>query len=230
MKKIFVLSLLTFITVTFSFAQNVAINADATLPNSSAMLDVKSTSKGMLIPRVALTGTNDGTTIPSPATSLLVYNTANITGTQGVTPGYYYWTGAAWVQLALTKEYAYIYNFGSDFVTSNSSVKFNTNGKMTSGISHLPSSNLINFNTPGVYKIEFSVSANETNQFSIYKNGTEVPGSRYFSASANQQNTGMVIVDILPGDIIEIRSNSGILFLSGGGGPVVNASIMITQL
>jgi len=229
MKKIFVLSLLTFITVTFSFAQNVAINADATLPNSSAMLDVKSTSKGMLIPRVALTGTNDGTTIPSPATSLLVYNTANITGTQGVTPGYYYWTGAAWVQLALTKEYAYIYNFGSDFVTSNSSVKFNTNGIMTSGISHAPFFSSITIDIPGVYKIEFSVSADQSNQFSIYKNGTEVAGSRYISASTIQQNNGMVIVNILSGDVIELRNVAAPVYFFAAGA-AVNASIMITQL
>ncbi len=98
MKKTFLLSLLTFISITFSFSQNIGINADATLPNSSAMLDIKSTNKGLLIPRVALTATNDGFTIPSPATSLMVYNTAAIAGSQGVTPGYYYWTGAKWTK------------------------------------------------------------------------------------------------------------------------------------
>jgi len=100
MKKTFLLYILTFITITFSFAQNVAINADATLPNSSAMLDVKSANKGLLIPRVALTGTADATTIPSPATSLMVYNTtAAGTGTTAVVAGYYYWNGTAWVRL-----------------------------------------------------------------------------------------------------------------------------------
>ena len=100
MKKIFLLSLFTPLIVAFSFAQNVAINADASLPNSSAMLDVKSASKGLLIPRVALAGTADVTTVPSPATSLMVYNTtAAGTGTTAVVPGYYYWNGSAWVRL-----------------------------------------------------------------------------------------------------------------------------------
>jgi BclB C-terminal domain-containing protein len=100
MKKTFLLSLLTFITVTFSFAQNVGINADGSLPNSSAMLDVKSANKGLLIPRVALTGTGDVTTIPSPATSLMVYNTASAgTGSTAVVAGYYYWNGTAWVRI-----------------------------------------------------------------------------------------------------------------------------------
>ena len=99
MKKTFLLSLFTLFAI-FSFAQNVAINADASLPNSSAMLDVKSTNKGLLIPRVILTGTADVTTVPSPAISLMVYNTtAAGSGTTAVVAGYYYWNGSAWVRL-----------------------------------------------------------------------------------------------------------------------------------
>ena len=99
MKKTFLLSLLTLFTLTFSFAQNVAINADASLPNNSAMLDVKSTNKGLLMPRVALIGTDDVTTIASPAVSLMIYNTATTTGTTAVTPGYYYRTATAWQKM-----------------------------------------------------------------------------------------------------------------------------------
>src|ERR1700738_3368559 len=67
-------------------------------PNTSAMLDVSSTNKGLLIPRVALTGTTDVVTIPTPAVSLLVYNTAtNGAGSTAVRPGYYYWNGTGWV-------------------------------------------------------------------------------------------------------------------------------------
>lgn len=75
---------------TFSYAQNVGINATGTAPDASAMLDVSATNKGLLIPRIALTGTTDATTIASPATSLLVYNTATA---GSVTPGYYYNSG-----------------------------------------------------------------------------------------------------------------------------------------
>ena len=72
MKKIFLLSLFTPLIVTFSFAQNVAINADASLPNSSAMLDVKSTNKGILIPRMT---SAQRTAITTPAEGLMVYQT-----------------------------------------------------------------------------------------------------------------------------------------------------------
>ena len=99
MKKLIVL-FVSALAITNAFAQNVAINADASLPNSSAMLDVKSASKGLLIPRVALAGTADVTTVPSPATSLMVYNTSAAgTGTTAVVPDYYYWNGSAWVRL-----------------------------------------------------------------------------------------------------------------------------------
>ena len=64
------------------------------------MLDVKSTNKGLLIPRVTLTGTNDAVTISSPAASLMVYNTATAGGgATAVTPGFYYWNGTAWERL-----------------------------------------------------------------------------------------------------------------------------------
>ncbi|MGE0638177.1 MAG: tail fiber domain-containing protein [Bacteroidia bacterium] len=66
-------------------------------PASSAELDVYSTDKGMLIPRVALTSTASSAPItPAPATSLLVYNTAAV---NDVTTGFYYWNGSTWSRL-----------------------------------------------------------------------------------------------------------------------------------
>src|SRR4030095_14168378 len=100
MKKILLLPILSILFFEFSFAQSVGINNDGSSPNPSAMLDVKHPNKGLLVPRVTLTGTGDVATIPSPATSLLVYNTAtNGAGATAVTPGYYYWSGSAWLRL-----------------------------------------------------------------------------------------------------------------------------------
>ena len=68
-----------------------------TTPDASAKLDVSSTNKGFLPPRVTLTGISDNSTIASPATGLLVYNT----GTNvGLAAGYYYWNGNAWATIA----------------------------------------------------------------------------------------------------------------------------------
>jgi hypothetical protein len=71
-----------------------------TTPDASAKLDVSATNKGFLPPRIALTATNAASPVTSPATGLLVYNTAT-TGTapNNVAPGYYYWNGSAWVAI-----------------------------------------------------------------------------------------------------------------------------------
>ena len=84
----------------FCVAQNIGINATGAAPAASAMLDIVATDKGLLIPRVALTATNAAGPVTSPATSLLVYNTATAgSSPNNVVPGYYYWNGTAWIAL-----------------------------------------------------------------------------------------------------------------------------------
>ncbi len=61
-----------------------------TSPNNSAALDVRSTTKGMLVPRMTVAQRNN---IATPATGLLVYQTNS-------TPGFYYYNGSAWTALA----------------------------------------------------------------------------------------------------------------------------------
>jgi hypothetical protein len=77
------------------------VGVGTSTPAASAQLDVSSTTKGFLPPRVALVSTdNTSSPISSPATGLLVYNTAEVgSGATAVTPGYYYYSGSAWVPL-----------------------------------------------------------------------------------------------------------------------------------
>jgi hypothetical protein len=73
----------------FVFSQNgVSINATGNPADSSAMLDVSSTNKGILIPRITEV---QKLAITSPATGLLIYQTNN-------TIGFWYFNGAIWVQ------------------------------------------------------------------------------------------------------------------------------------
>ena len=77
----------------------VKIGDNPGLINSSAALELEKTNMGLLITRVALTGATDNVTVPVPANSLLIYNTANAgTGGNIVSPGFYYWdnTAARW--------------------------------------------------------------------------------------------------------------------------------------
>jgi hypothetical protein len=92
LKLIIILSLL--LNTIISKAQ---VGIGTTTPNASAKLDITSTNKGFLPPRVTLTGTADVTTIASPATGLFVYNTATAgTSPSNVTPGLYYYDGSKW--------------------------------------------------------------------------------------------------------------------------------------
>ena len=80
----------------------VGINTDQSLPDNSAMLDIKSVSKGLLIPRIALTSIISASPVTSPAIGLLVYNTATAgVSPNKVVPGYYHWNGTRWISLSL---------------------------------------------------------------------------------------------------------------------------------
>jgi len=52
MKKNFLMLPASLLLILSSFAQNIGINADGTRPNSNAILDIKSGTKGLLIPRM----------------------------------------------------------------------------------------------------------------------------------------------------------------------------------
>lgn len=69
-------------------AQSVAINTDGSTADATAILDVKSTIKGMLFPRMT---TAQRTGITTPATGLLVFDTD--------TNAFWYYTGSAWTKL-----------------------------------------------------------------------------------------------------------------------------------
>ncbi len=76
LKKLVLAILLTTASMVL-YAQSVSINNDASLPHSSAMLDISSTSKGLLIPRMTEAQRN---LIASPATGLMIYQTDGATG------------------------------------------------------------------------------------------------------------------------------------------------------
>lgn len=83
------LSTLVFLVFSGALVAQVGINTDT--PNPSAMLDVVSTNKGFLAPRInLLTNTMQlGTAIN--AAGLLVYNTGT-----SLPVGYYFWSGSEW--------------------------------------------------------------------------------------------------------------------------------------
>src|SRR5215467_14321574 len=96
MKKLFTLFVaLEIFLVKFSFAQNTfpssgAVGIGTTSPNISSLLDVTSTTKGVLVPRMTKSQRD---AIVTPATGLLIYQTNS-------TPGFYYYSGAGWTAIS----------------------------------------------------------------------------------------------------------------------------------
>jgi hypothetical protein len=132
-------------------------------------------------------------------------------------------------------DYAYIYNVGPQVIALQADIPFDTNGPLTSGISHTPSSTTVLLTNAGTYLVNWSVSGVEPNQFTVFLNGAPVAGSTYGSGAGTQQNTGQVVFIAGAGSTLTLRnhtSTAGITLqtLAGGTEVNVNASLMIARI
>ncbi len=95
MKKILFAAAIFFYSATnLVFSQSLSINTDGSTANASAMLDIKSTTKGLLIPRMT---TAQRTAIATPATGLQVYDTdLNLL---------YFYNGSSWTSLGASTNF-----------------------------------------------------------------------------------------------------------------------------
>ncbi len=75
-----------------SNAQGVSISESDTTAATSSILDVTSTTKGVLVPRLTTTQQNN---IESPATGLVVYNTTE--------SNFFFYNGSAWEEVGIGK-------------------------------------------------------------------------------------------------------------------------------
>ena len=200
---------LLFVWVLFSVQVFAQTGIGTTTPNASAKLDVFSTNKGFLPPRVTLTSVSDATTIASPAEGLLVYNLGSV----GLQAGYYYWNGANWATIATATS-------AGNGVTASDMVKIydgvgnaatiNTNGATFS------------VTTSGKYAFDFSTSAtcnscNVTINFQVRdgSNGNAVIGSdsqTSFNNNVHAEYNGKVEVNLTAG-----RSYNVLVTTSSGG-------------
>ena len=89
---IIVISILIFTTIlSINLKAQVAINTDGSNPDASAILDMSSTDKGVLVPRMA---TTQRTSISNPAIGLLVFDTT--------TESFWFNATAGWIELSST--------------------------------------------------------------------------------------------------------------------------------
>ncbi|MCW3015831.1 MAG: triple helix repeat-containing collagen, partial [Solirubrobacterales bacterium] len=150
------------------------------------------------------------------------------TGATGVTGA----TGAAGP--AGASAYAYIYNEGPEIVPVEAPVSFSTTGAVAGGIVHAAGSQVI-VGATGIYKVSFSISGIEPNQFTLFVNGAPVPGTTHGSGAGTQQNDGQQILPLTAGDAMTLVNHSSaaavtLQTLTGGTQPDVNASLLVERL
>jgi trimeric autotransporter adhesin len=148
MKSLFLILLSFFVLISLK-AQNVGIGTNN--PNSSSMLEINSSNKGIIIPRINLLNETDVTTVATPGVSLLLFNTNNALPDG---QGYYYWNGTRWIKL-LVRNSLSSYTWGlsgntgtdadSNFIgtADNEALVFKTNNILSGKID--PASNSIYF-------------------------------------------------------------------------------------
>jgi len=108
-RTLVILSLFLFAAVVANGQGGVGVGT--TTPHPSAQLDVRSTDKGVLIPRVHITDTTVAAPITyapaaSPAEGLLIFNNSFVAGDRTSGKGFYYWTnsrGGRWIFLVSTE-------------------------------------------------------------------------------------------------------------------------------
>jgi hypothetical protein len=165
------------------FGQNVGINATGAAPNASAMLDVSSTSSGMLIPSMTDV---QRLAIASPATGLLVFQT-------NLQSGFWYYDGTQWVSLCSNGIYNNMYQ-----VNGTAGVVLTVNGTWVA----LPGlSQAITLTGPAKVYVHYDGGLQTTSgvttgysiaDFAIFVNGALPPGGGGYKRVAALNNGGLV--------------------------------------
>ncbi len=156
-------------------------------PSSSAQLEVNSSSKGFLPPRIALTSITDNSTVASPVAGLLIYNTATAgTSPNNVTPGFYYHNGSNWQRIInsdkQTTKYTKLINNVSASATS---VSGNTNvSNWTATYNASGGDVLILANFSG-----FTSANNAFVTYRIMRDGSSIATGNFYFNAASQHLT-----------------------------------------
>lgn len=133
-------------------------------------------------------------------------------------------------------DFAYIYNTSFQRVDVEEDIAFDTNGLLSAGFTHIPGTASIFVVNTGIYKISFSVTGDDENQFAIFVNGAPSSlASVYGSQDDKQQNNGQAILALNASDVITIRNHTSgndikLHSVVGGSQTTVNASVIIERL
>ena len=171
----------------------IKVGNNPTTINSNSLLEMETTDKGLLLPRVALTSSTAFAPLSAHVAGMAVYNTATAAD---VVPGYYYNDGTKWVKVAADVNedfWGLLGNAGTNPTTNflgtkdNVSLKFRTNnidraiidnlGKV--GIGTSTPSSLLTVSGPA----EFYVGGSRTGN--LWNGTSSVPGVEAFASATD---------------------------------------------
>jgi hypothetical protein len=216
MKKYYLMMLLIFqlASVTKIYSQNIAINGTGSLPDTSAMLDVSSTNKGFLAPRMTTLQQNN---IPLPAKGLLIFNTTD--------NGFKVNTGTAaspvWTALSV----------GSGTTTntltySNNILTSTTNGvgasvNIINGVSNSSANNVLSTSVNGISGSGVSI---------INSNALSLSGTNLTSTINGVASGGVNLSSIVPATTNTLGSSANTMTNTTNGvaatAPIVNTNAL----
>jgi uncharacterized protein (TIGR02145 family) len=194
-KQLFLTAVLCLILQFSSFGQSIKLNNQNDA--GSAMLEVSSPSKGILIPNVALTGSTDATTITSPAVSLLVYNTATVSD---ILPGYFYNSGTPgspfWTRLSTSTGTGTAGDGSETKVTAGTNVTVTGSG--TSGSPYIVNASEVDGDVTNEIQ-DLSINGN-TLKITLKGSATAIDLSAYLDNTDNQTLDGILTVNTSAGN------------------------------
>ena len=136
--------------------------------------------------------------------------------------------------------YLQAYNTSPQSITRDGAgdvLRFDTVGTKLGDINFTAATGDFQVVSSGIYKVTFSVLANEANQFDILVNNQPpTGGALVFGAVADQPNSGTAILDLAGGDHVTLQnltSTGATVTLNttvGGTAASINASFVIEQL
>ncbi len=194
-------------------AQNVAINGTGAAPNASAMLDVASTTSGMLVPRMTTAQRN---AIAAPATGLYVYDTS--------LGAFLYYDGTAWRYMAQSGGWLLAGNVvtAANFMgsTNNLPVMFRTNN--VERMRMLATGEVVVGNTTAFAGDQFSSYGG----YAVNGYSTAGGGSGAWGESNQATGFGMVAANSAGGGtgILASGNNSVLTYLVTGSGGAFNGN------
>ena len=174
---------ITIVFFCFCFYTNAQVGIGTTTPNPSSILEIESSTQGLLIPRVELTSTNDVSTITSGnVESLLVYNTQSI---NDVEPGYYYWDSSEWVRVAAGS------NVDNQKITNFSVIGSNLSITLENGnTASVPLADIIGSTDSNIANTNLTLDANRTLTTGNYDLNIDA-NTLFIDGSANEVGIGV---------------------------------------